>query len=1655
MLEKTKIGELKQRINAARSCGQSLDQGIQQTLEACFGLDLSAVRVHTGEAANALAHTLNADAFTCGRDIFFASGAYQPQSKEGVRLLAHEMSHVIQQALGQVGPQTVLDDVVLGQPGDQWEHEAKVIANKVVERQPVSIASGLDSRALVSRHSSTAHPLIIQCHDSFEHRALGDVPTNDLYAISTNGTQRAEILQREIDLLWLWHQNPESVTESQINKQCPWIRTLTLSGSGLLVTYGELNALPDYVSTPSSIDTLPQNILLPLLQYIRQEGYIQLNKLLGKNVNDKFQGSVYAPSPNVPSLIDKLLQSQAVDTLTQGLGLRGEDHYTGLLARNACHFAPYSWYRWQSSYLIARDLALRAYKTSDPNERIRLTYQAWVYHGYADHFLQDSFAAGHLVNKNLIMQWFIEWAATQQTLLVADWDIIKSLTTNLQPGLSGRQLYNLDYSGLSNDPQTVEDQPTYAQRLQATGLLSRASKLDAVYQQYLTFMGSLITQSSSSLIHDNYNAKSLWVGSIAHPNAYEIWGDATLLSGANGGDGTRITSETAQQSQQSILDLLASGKTDVTTQQLRNRFPTTVRDSTNQMLSLEKWNDTQQIYCNNEIFPEVHDIIVGLANPRIYAVSKDQDLTSPWSASLPNSGFAVTSVLNYNSRMFSASQGYIYEIDPKNGSILHQLLVTGSVGAGNYETRLATNGQMLFVGVHGYVYGVNLNDWSKVAWSTSLPNAGYTIVDVLSSNTSLFAASNGYVYQLNQANGQVTQNLTLSSIGTGDYTPRLATDGQFLFIGMHGYVYGVNLSSWSRIAWSTSLPNAGYTLVDVLSSNGSLYAGSNGYVYQLNPRQDQVQHSLLVTGSIGVGDYTTRLTTDGQKLFVGVHGYVYGVDLNTWSGTMWAANLADNRYAAVNVLSFNSQLLAGSYGYVYRIDPANGQVIRRVLLSSTVGTGDYETRMLINDESTMFAGVHGYAYAVTLHAPPPSTTEQFPPVFQSSDGIGGYDLKDAADQTLAFDYEHSGNQDYLVLYRPGKGILWILKHNDDIEGQFLPVYQTTNGIGNFPLNNAADQVLAFDYEHSGNQDYLVLYRPGTGNPGTGLISIVKHTGNTFTTIYNSTSIGGYSLDNGADRVFAFDYEHSGKLDYLVLYRPGTSKISIVKNNGGTFTSVYSSTTGIGGYDLKISSDRVFAFDFEHNGKLDYLVLYRPGGGAIYIVKNDGGTFTAVFASGSGIGGYDLKVSSDRVFAFDFEGTGKLDYLTLYRPGTGTIWILLNSDGQFTSVYQSGNGIGGYNLLDAADQVLAFDYDHSGKPGHLALYRPGAQIMWILGHNPSQFSPIYRTTTGIGGYDLKSSDDQVFAFDYEHSGKLDYLTLYRPGAGAIYMVKHTNGTFSNVLASGSGIGGYDLKVSSDRVFAFDYEHSGKLDYLVLYRPGTGTIYIVKHDGNTFHSVFESRSGIGGYDLKSSDDRMFAFDYEHSGKLDYLVLYRPGAGTIYIVKNDNGTFRNVFTSGSGIGGYDLKVSSDRVFAFDYEHSGKLDYLVLYRPGGGAIYIVKNDDGAFRNVFASGGGIGGYDLKSSDDQVFAFDFEGSGSADHLVLYRPGAGTIWMLRNEGDNTFTIVYQSDSGIGGYDLRVGSDRLVTFDHDHTGLEDHLITYRPGAGTLWMFKNNNE
>jgi len=83
--------------------GRPLDAAARRALERNFEIDLSEIRIHADSMADHLTRTLHTDAFAAGTHVFFRQGAYQPHTPAGLRLLAHEVTHTLQQARRESG----------------------------------------------------------------------------------------------------------------------------------------------------------------------------------------------------------------------------------------------------------------------------------------------------------------------------------------------------------------------------------------------------------------------------------------------------------------------------------------------------------------------------------------------------------------------------------------------------------------------------------------------------------------------------------------------------------------------------------------------------------------------------------------------------------------------------------------------------------------------------------------------------------------------------------------------------------------------------------------------------------------------------------------------------------------------------------------------------------------------------------------------------------------------------------------------------------------------------------------------------------------------------------------------------------------------------------------------------------------------------------------------------------------------------------------------------------------------------------------------------------------------------------------------------------------------------------------------------------------
>ena len=108
---------------AMRTPGTALDPGLRERFQASFGADFNAVRLHRGPVVRAAAHVLGARAFTLGNDIAWPDRAPSPESSAGQRLLAHELTHVVQQQRGGGG-----GDSPQGAAAEQEAQSASVLA---------------------------------------------------------------------------------------------------------------------------------------------------------------------------------------------------------------------------------------------------------------------------------------------------------------------------------------------------------------------------------------------------------------------------------------------------------------------------------------------------------------------------------------------------------------------------------------------------------------------------------------------------------------------------------------------------------------------------------------------------------------------------------------------------------------------------------------------------------------------------------------------------------------------------------------------------------------------------------------------------------------------------------------------------------------------------------------------------------------------------------------------------------------------------------------------------------------------------------------------------------------------------------------------------------------------------------------------------------------------------------------------------------------------------------------------------------------------------------------------------------------------------------------------------------------------------------------
>jgi hypothetical protein len=140
--------ELEGKLDNSKGGGTGLDKKTKREMESGFGADFSNVKIHTDTNAVQMSEELGAQAFTHGNDVYFNKGKYNPNSKEGKHLLAHELTHTIQQT-GSKTPKNLRKKAMLQLatiPWNirQWTTHKRISNNfSVGSRGSVSVTSNL------------------------------------------------------------------------------------------------------------------------------------------------------------------------------------------------------------------------------------------------------------------------------------------------------------------------------------------------------------------------------------------------------------------------------------------------------------------------------------------------------------------------------------------------------------------------------------------------------------------------------------------------------------------------------------------------------------------------------------------------------------------------------------------------------------------------------------------------------------------------------------------------------------------------------------------------------------------------------------------------------------------------------------------------------------------------------------------------------------------------------------------------------------------------------------------------------------------------------------------------------------------------------------------------------------------------------------------------------------------------------------------------------------------------------------------------------------------------------------------------------------------------------------------------------------------------
>lgn len=204
-----------------RSTGAPLAPSVESRMVARFGRTFSSVRVHADAEAAQLADGLGARAYAVGSSIVFGRGQYDPGSPDGQRLIAHELTHVVQQQGRPATPQS--SGCLPSSAADPAEHEAERVADAVTRGNGAGPIQAHPMPGRVYRFPYETRGITLSRGNAatMAARSYWEDRTADRYDITVSARMRSDPEERDAVLAALWGINPPATVTAQTERIVP------------------------------------------------------------------------------------------------------------------------------------------------------------------------------------------------------------------------------------------------------------------------------------------------------------------------------------------------------------------------------------------------------------------------------------------------------------------------------------------------------------------------------------------------------------------------------------------------------------------------------------------------------------------------------------------------------------------------------------------------------------------------------------------------------------------------------------------------------------------------------------------------------------------------------------------------------------------------------------------------------------------------------------------------------------------------------------------------------------------------------------------------------------------------------------------------------------------------------------------------------------------------------------------------------------------------------------------------------------------------------------------------------------------------------------------------------------------------------------------